>query len=376
MLFLQHLCLLFILQEDFQWWDHLIKALTEVQCVFSQRGHYMLSVHFTSFSCDAHYFCKINWFPKHVSGDVAVTHLVWIGYERWPQYFSVVPCGMREAVFVQTAAEGQVGGAHTRVRPPLFYSMETSVRHARNQNQGITNVRRSTPQESTEKETIFHWCLGQPITAQVTSAVSPSQPIRREDELTLLSYLAPYLLLWMYTHAHTHTEATSQRCLEADDRIIFAILELWHLAGIRSIINNSPAQQRESVSDWGSAHERRRTSARIAACAVTICSLWIFGEPAFLRPPPPAWRLCFLEEARVCVDFYRTGTWCFSCAPFALNIFSCRKELWAVFLFLGCLVLSPSGAGYKHLPFSFWIYFLDLSVCLKQIICFLCPGDI
>lgn len=216
------------------------------------------------------------------------------------------------------------------------------------------------------------------------SCVTVSANPKRRWAHTFVISGSLFAVLNVHTRAHTHKPTHTHTQKQPASTVWRLMTEsflpswsFWHLAGIRSIINNSPAQQRESVSGWGSAHERRRTSARIAACAVTICSPWIFGEPAFLRPPPPAWRLRFLEEARVCVDFYRTGTWCFSCAPFALKIFSCRKELWAVFLFLGCLVLSPSGAGCKHLPFSFWIYFLDyLSVCLKQIICFLCPGDI
>lgn len=34
----QHLYLLFILQEDSEWWDHLIKCLAELQCVLSAKG--------------------------------------------------------------------------------------------------------------------------------------------------------------------------------------------------------------------------------------------------------------------------------------------------------------------------------------------------
>lgn len=134
----------------------------------------------------------------------------------------------------QTTAQGQVGGAQMHVRTP--YCMLSKYLSYMHKNKTKTRELYADMHKRAiffttgikGKGKIFHWFLGQPITVQVTSAVSPSQPIRTDYELTLLSYLAPYLLLWMYTHTHTFTynrEATSQHCLEADDRIIF--LPTW-----------------------------------------------------------------------------------------------------------------------------------------------------
>lgn len=155
--------------------------------------------------------------------------------------------------------------------------------------QTCTYVHYSTPQESKERErfSIDFWASqSQRRWPQLCHHPSQSAGMMSSHFFHIWVLICCSECAHTHTHAHTQKQSGSQPCLEADDRIIFAILELWHLAGIRSIINNSPAQQCVSVSEWGSVQERTRTSVCIAACAVTICSLWIFGEPAFLCPPP------------------------------------------------------------------------------------------
>lgn len=187
---------------------------------------------------------------------------------------------------------------------------------------------------------------------------------------------------------HTHREAGSQPCLEAVDRNIFLLSWwLWHLPSIRIIINYSRPQQRVSVSVcvcvcvW--------TSVCMTVCVITICSHRIFGEP---RSTVALWesdsRLCFLEHGLVSVDIRRAGTWCFN---FGLASADSHRasSVWGLFtvescwlfLFLWHLVLFTVwivdlNFGCKPVSSCFWIYFVDLSKCLKQIICSLCPGDI
>ena len=127
----------------------------------------------------------------------------------------------------------------------------------------------------------------------------------------------------------------------------------------------------------------------MTVCAVTICSHRIFGEPrstaALSESDSP---LCFLEHGLVSVDIRRARTRCFNYGLASADshrvssvwgLFTVKSR-W-LFSFLWHLVLSPSElltwtlAVNLYLPCS-WIYFVDLSKCLKQIICSLCPGDI
>lgn len=139
------------------------------------------------------------------------------------------------------------------------------------------------------------------------------------------------------THAHTHIHLHTQKQAVRQpalcwSRNIFAILVLWHLPSIRTIIHYSQPQQCVPVYVCLCVSEcvRAHVSVYHRACVVTICSHRIFGEPRSQH-----------SSLRICFSSLFLGTWaCFlwmseerntmlhSCAPFSrftLKLFKLRS---------------------------------------------------
>lgn len=189
------------------------------------------------------------------------------------------------------------------------------------------------------KGKIFHRLQCQPITLQVTSALLQSKPIRGDDELTLLSCLGPDLLLLYDTareaacalhigacvmHTHRSSQAASP-FWKLLTETFFAVLVLWHLPSIRSIINYSQPQQCVPVSECMFVCERVHMSVCITVC---IWSRYALIES--LGSPAPLSESAFSSLP--------PGTWACFCGHSQDR--SMMLHLWT--LFARCLVLSSS----------------------------------
>lgn len=120
----------------------------------------------------------------------------------------------------------------------------------------------------------------------------------------------------------------------------------------------------------------------ITACVVTICSHRIFGEQHSphlsqnLNIGLFLWISLGQEHNASFMDSTEDLHW----TSWGWGLLLARAT--DSFCFARCLALSSSKlwtwleVGYKPVPFCLWIHFVDLSKCLKQIICCLCPGDI
>ena len=160
----------------------------------------------------------------------------------------------------------------------------------------------------------------------MTSSLFQSKPIRGDDELTLLPYLGPDLLLLCdtareaacalhmgarVTHTHTHAEASSPVWMPLTD---FFLLLSWCFGIYQASAPSSIIHNLSSVSLYPSVCVSTCTSAQ---CVCVWLRYALSGSLGSHDPASPlseaAFPLCFLEHGLLSVDIRRAGTRCFIC---------------------------------------------------------------